>query len=116
MNANGVSSHRIVGPTLDALADPTRRAVLETLRDGPRPVGEIAAELPVSRPAVSQHLRVLLDAGLVTATAEGTRRLYRVQPRGLEELREYLERFWRDALEAYADAAAELSTDEEGDP
>lgn len=118
MDTNGTSSPEIVGigPALDALADPTRRAVLEMLREGPRPVGEIAAELPVSRPAVSQHLRVLLDAGLVTATADGTRRLYRVHPRGLEELREYVERFWRDALDAYADAAADLSTAEEADP
>ncbi|MBW3561211.1 MAG: metalloregulator ArsR/SmtB family transcription factor [Actinobacteria bacterium] len=104
-----------MGPALDALADPTRRAVLETLRDGPRPVGEIAAELPVSRPAVSQHLRVLLDAGLVTATAEGTRRLYRVHPQGLQDLRAYVERFWRDVLDAYADAAADLSIEDEGD-
>lgn len=117
MDTNGDSSRDLVGigPALDALADPTRRAVLEMLRGGPRPVGELAAELPVSRPAVSQHLRVLLDAGLVTAAADGTRRLYRVHPRGLEELREYVERFWRDALDAYADAAADLSTTEEED-
>ena len=71
------------GAALEALADPTRRAVLEQLREGPQAVGEIAAHLPVSRPAVSQHLKVLKGAGLVTDRAEGTRRLYAVSPDGL---------------------------------
>ncbi|HEU5278773.1 MAG TPA: metalloregulator ArsR/SmtB family transcription factor [Gaiellaceae bacterium] len=90
---------------LQALGDPTRRAVLEQLRDGPRAVGEIAADLPVSRPAVSQHLRVLKEAGLVTERQNGTRRLYRVDPDGLADLREYLEGFWAEALASFKAAA-----------
>jgi DNA-binding transcriptional ArsR family regulator len=90
---------------LQALSDPTRRAVLEELRRGPRAVGEIAARLPVSRPAVSQHLRVLKEAGLVTERQNGTRRLYRVDPDGLAELREYLEGFWEEALASFKAAA-----------
>ena len=90
---------------LHALGDPTRRAVLEELREGPRAVGEIAARLPVSRPAVSQHLRVLKEAGLVTERQNGTRRLYRVDPDGLAELREYLEGFWEEALASFKTAA-----------
>jgi len=90
---------------LDALGDPTRRAVLELLAEGERPVGELAARLPVSRPAVSQHLRVLRGAGLVTERRDGTRRLYRVDPKGLEALRTYLEHTWSDVLAAFKDAA-----------
>ena len=90
---------------MDALGDPTRRAVLEQLRGGPRSVGEIAAELPVSRPAVSQHLRVLKGAGLVTERRNGTRHLYRVDPAALAELRAWFERFWDDALAAFKEAA-----------
>jgi DNA-binding transcriptional ArsR family regulator len=90
---------------LQALGDPTRRSVLEELRDGPRAVGEIAARLPVSRPAVSQHLRVLKEAGLVTERQHGTRRLYRVEPDGLAEVREYLENFWEEALTNFKAAA-----------
>lgn len=90
---------------LTALADPTRRAVFESLRAGPRTVGEIAAGLPVSRPAVSQHLRVLKDAGLVADTAAGTSRIYRLEPRGVEAMRHYLDRFWDSALAAFAQAA-----------
>jgi DNA-binding transcriptional ArsR family regulator len=92
---------------LRALGDPTRRAVLEQLRDGPRAVGEIAARLPVSRPAVSQHLRVLKEAGLVTERQNGTRHLYRVDPDGLSGLREYLEGFWEEALASFKAAAEE---------
>jgi DNA-binding transcriptional ArsR family regulator len=88
-----------------ALADPTRRDVFERLRRGPRPVGELARELPVSRPAVSQHLRVLKEAGLVNERREGTRRLYSVNGDGLAELRNYLEEFWTDALDAFKAAA-----------
>jgi len=77
---------------LDALGDPTRRRILELVRDGARPVGEIAREVPVSRPAVSQHLRVLKEAGLVHDRQEGTRRLYAVDPSGLSALRAYLDR------------------------
>jgi DNA-binding transcriptional ArsR family regulator len=90
---------------ITALADPTRRSIFEQLRHGPRAVGQLAAGLPVSRPAVSQHLRVLKEAGLVTERRDGTRRLYRIEPAGLEELREYLERFWDEALEAFKEAA-----------
>ncbi|MCM3876990.1 MAG: metalloregulator ArsR/SmtB family transcription factor [Thermoanaerobaculia bacterium] len=86
---------------LEALADPTRRAVWERLRAGPLPVGKVAEGLAVSRPAVSQHLKVLRDAGLVEEERAGTRHLYRVAPRGLVPLREYLDRFWGDVLEAF---------------
>jgi DNA-binding transcriptional ArsR family regulator len=86
---------------LDALADPTRRAVFERLKKGPSPVGRLSAGLPVSRPAVSQHLKVLREAGLVEEEREGTRRVYRVAPRGLVALRRYLDGFWDDALEAF---------------
>ena len=92
---------------LAALADPTRRSILELLRGGPIPVGELAEQLPVSRAAVSQHLKVLKNANLVTETAQGTRRIYRADPEGLAELRRYLENFWGEALSAYADAASE---------
>jgi len=90
---------------LDALGDPTRRAILELLRDGPKPVVELADALPVSRPAVSQHLRVLKTAGLVADTAAGRRRLYAVDPAGLEALRAYLEGLWGQALASYQRAA-----------
>lgn len=90
---------------LDALGDPTRRAVLEVLRGGARPVGEIARELPVSRPAVSQHLRVLKEARLVRDERQGTRRLYRVDAAGLSALRAYLETYWDTALAAFKEAA-----------
>jgi DNA-binding transcriptional ArsR family regulator len=94
-----------------ALGDSTRRAILETLRGGPCSVGEIAGGLPVSRPAVSQHLRILEDAGLVSARKEGTRRLYQLDPQGLASLREYLDRFWSDALAAFKTAAEEGRND-----
>jgi DNA-binding transcriptional ArsR family regulator len=90
---------------LDALGDPTRRAIFERLRGGPLAVGEIARTLPVSRPAVSQHLRVLKDSKLVTDRAEGTRRVYQVDPAGLAAVREYFDAFWTDALEAFREAA-----------
>ena len=92
---------------LDALGDPTRRAVLELVRSRERAVGEIAGRLPVSRPAVSQHLRVLKEAGLVRDRREGNRRLYSVDARGLEALRRFLERHWDAALAAFAEAANE---------
>jgi DNA-binding transcriptional ArsR family regulator len=87
---------------LGALGDPTRRAIFERLTAGPRAVGELAEQLPVSRPAVSQHLKVLKEAGLVTDRAEGTRRRYRVDPRGVRALRDYLDNLWDDALTAFA--------------
>jgi DNA-binding transcriptional ArsR family regulator len=100
-----VNAYETASDVLDALGDPTRRAVLELLRTGERPVGELAAALPVSRPAVSQHLRVLRGAGLVTERRDGTRRLYRVDPVGLTALRTYLETYWNDVLAAFKDAA-----------
>ena len=86
---------------LAAIADPTRRQVFERLAAGPRSVGELAQGLPVSRPAVSQHLRVLKDAGLVADRAEGTRRVYEIDPHGLGALRAWLDQFWGDALAAF---------------
>ena len=99
---------------MEALGDRTRRAIFEQLRSGPRAVGEIADELPVSRPAVSQHLRVLKEAGLVTERRNGTRRLYRVDTDGLAEVRDYLESFWTDVLAAF-EAAAEAEAEKEGE-
>src|SRR5919109_2758052 len=90
---------------LDALGDPTRRLVFRRLRHGTRSVREIAEGMEVSRPAVSQHLKVLQAAGLVVARAEGTRRLYAVDTRGIEALRRWLNGFWDDALAAFAAAA-----------
>lgn len=84
-----------------ALADPTRRAVFERLAQGPRPVGELAEGLPVSRPAVSQHLKALKAAGLVIDHAEGTRRVYQIDPAGLGQLRAWLDQFWDAALESF---------------
>ena len=92
------------GAALTALADPTRRAIFERLADRPSAVGELAKELPVSRPAVSQHLKVLLDAGLVSARSEGSRRIYGIDPDGVGDLRAYLDRFWNRALAAFKDA------------
>jgi DNA-binding transcriptional ArsR family regulator len=89
---------------LSALADPTRRAIFERLGDRPSAVGELARQLPVSRPAVSQHLKVLKDAGLVIDTAAGNRRIYRLDPDGLGALRAYLDRFWNQALAAFKTA------------
>ena len=90
---------------MDALGDPTRRAIFEQLRSGSRSVGEIAADLPVSRPAVSQHLRVLKEAGLVTERRNGTRRLYRLDHNGLGEHRRYVEDYWTQALAAFKEEA-----------
>jgi DNA-binding transcriptional ArsR family regulator len=96
---------------LTALADPTRRAVFERLRNGPRAVGELARDLPVSRPAVSQHLQVLKAAGLVADRAEGTRRVYQIDPAGLGAIRAWLDQFWDEALEAFQ---AEVKRQSEG--
>jgi DNA-binding transcriptional ArsR family regulator len=95
---------RTNGHPLDALGDPTRRQVFELLRRGPRSVGELAAELPVSRPAVSQHLRVLEDAGLVTHRKDGTRHLYGLNGNGVVELRAWVDEFWDEALARFKDA------------
>ena len=92
---------------LTALADPTRQRVLEELRSGPKPVGEIASRLPVSRPAVSQHLKVLKDAGLVIDRAEGTRRVYSVDSAGVAAIREYFEQFWQQSLSRFRAVASQ---------
>jgi DNA-binding transcriptional ArsR family regulator len=96
---------------LGALADPTRRQVFERLLSGPRAVHEIADGMPVTRPAVSQHLRVLGDAGLVTARSAGTRRIYAVNPEGMGALRTWMDEFWGRALEEYQAAAEEAVED-----
>ena len=90
---------------LTALGDPTRRAIFERLAERPQAVGELAADLPVSRPAVSQHLKVLKEAGLVSDRPAGNRRIYRLDPEGLGALSAYLDRFWNQALAAFKDAA-----------
>ena len=89
------------GKALQCLSDPTRRQVFERLRSGPQPVGALARCLPVSRPAVSQHLKVLKEAGLVADRPEGTRRVYYIDPEGLGELRRWLDQFWDDALRSF---------------
>jgi DNA-binding transcriptional ArsR family regulator len=89
---------------LTALGDPTRRAIFERLADRPRAVGELARELPVSRPAVSQHLKVLKDAGLVIDRRAGNRRIYQLDPDGVGVLRAYLDQFWNQALAAFKEA------------
>lgn len=93
------------GHPLDALGDPTRRQVFELLRPGPRAVGELAADLPVSRPAVSQHLRVLQDAGLVTHRRQGTRNVYELDSAGVRVLRDWVDGFWTEALARFKAAA-----------
>jgi DNA-binding transcriptional ArsR family regulator len=101
---------------ISALADPTRRAVLERLKEGPRPVGEIASGLPVTRPAVSQHLKVLKDAGLVADRSVGTRRIYYIDPKGLGAMRAWLDQFWEASLDAFklaAEAEAKKTKKEE---
>ena len=85
----------------EALGDPSRFAIVQCLADRPRAVGELAEELPISRQAVSQHLRVLKDAGLVTNKAEGTRRVYRLNPAGVAALKDQLDTFWRRALDGF---------------
>ena len=89
------------GSAWEALGDPTRRSIFERLRDGPLSVGELADGLPVSRPAVSQHLKVLKESGLVTEDAVGTRHIYRLNPAGVSALRDQLDAFWNRALAGY---------------
>jgi DNA-binding transcriptional ArsR family regulator len=96
-NASGSSQ----ATALAALGDPTRRAIFEQLGERPSAVGELAGRLPVSRPAVSQHLRVLKEAGLVVDERQGSRRVYRLHPEGIAELRDYLDRFWGSALASF---------------
>jgi DNA-binding transcriptional ArsR family regulator len=100
-----VVTYRLDG--LSALGDPTRRVIFERLAARPRAVGELASELPVSRPAVSQHLKVLKDAGLVTDRQAGTRRIYQLDPDGVGALRAYLDGFWNQALAAFKEVAEE---------
>jgi DNA-binding transcriptional ArsR family regulator len=98
VNTNGVDG-------LGLLGDPTRRAIFELLARRPRTVGELAQQLPITRSAVSQHLRVLKDGGLVVSQAQGTRRIYRLNPDGVTALRAYLDRVWAEALTAFGKAA-----------
>jgi DNA-binding transcriptional ArsR family regulator len=95
-----------------ALGDPTRRAIFERLADRPQPVGELASRLPVTRPAVSQHLKVLKDAGLVVDRPDGNRRIYQVDPTGVRAMRAQLDRFWNQALATYKEVV-EQDTQEE---
>ena len=106
MDTNGVAG-------LGLLGDPTRRAIFELLARHPSTVGELAQQLPITRSAVSQHLRVLKDGGLVVSRAEGTRRIYRLNPDGVTALRAYLDRVWEEALTAFAKAAQAAPTDPE---
>ena len=110
MSTNGVEG-------LGLLGDPTRRAIFELLARRPCTVGELAQQLPVTRSAVSQHLRVLRDGGLVVSRAEGTRRIYRLNPDGVTALRAYLDRVWEEALSAFGKAAQAAPVDlEQEDP
>ena len=96
-----------------ALGDPTRRAVVEKLAGQPTPVGQLADTLPVSRPAVSQHLKVLSEAGLVTATQSGTRRVYALNPNAIAALREWCDHLWGDALSAFQSEAARIAAEKD---
>jgi DNA-binding transcriptional ArsR family regulator len=98
---------------MSALGDATRRAIFELLAEGPRPVGEIAQQLPVTRPAVSQHLKVLKEAGLVIDRADGTRRLYQLNPEGVGALRAYFDRFWNRALAAFKEAVEQTREEDQ---
>ena len=106
MDTNGVAG-------LGLLGDPTRRAIFELLARHPSTVGELAQQLPITRSAVSQHLRVLKDGGLVVSKAEGTRRIYRLNPDGVTALRAYLDRVWAEALTAFGKAAQAAPLDPE---
>ena len=109
-------AYRYAAPSvLSALADPTRRVIFERLATRPSAVGVLARGMPVSRPAVSQHLRALKEAGLVTEAAAGTRRIYRIDPRGIAAMREWLEALWSAALDAFKDFA-DSQAEEDGSP
>lgn len=101
---------------LSALSDPTRRKIVERIGTKGLPVGEIASRLPVSRPAVSQHLKVLNEAGLVVVATDGTRRIYSLKPEGIAALRDWCDRLWTEALGAFERAAKEIAADEKGTP
>jgi DNA-binding IclR family transcriptional regulator len=109
-------SNQTADQVFDALGDPVRRRILELLRDGPTPVTELASRLPVGRPAVSKHLRVLGDAGLVEHTSAGTRNFYVLAPGGLAAAQQWLVRTWDSALAAYADEAAALANERRSHP
>jgi DNA-binding transcriptional ArsR family regulator len=100
-------TNQAVGDVLTALGDPTRRVIFERLVERPQAVGELASQLPVSRPAVSQHLKVLKEVGLVSSHPAGTRRVYTVDPDGLAAVRQYFNRFWERSLAAFAAAATQ---------
>jgi DNA-binding transcriptional ArsR family regulator len=100
-----VTANHSASAQLDALGDPTRRAIFERIAHGPQAVGELAEAFPISRPAVSQHLKVLKDAGLLSVRREGTRNIYSANPDGIAVLRASVERFWRDALVAFKEYA-----------
>jgi DNA-binding transcriptional ArsR family regulator len=106
--------HAVSGDPFDALGDPNRRALVELLRSGDRSVRELADELPISRPAVSRHLRVLKEAGLVTDRAEGTRRLYRLHDEGIDAVRAYLMEVWGDAANRFRLAAEDTTPGKRG--
>jgi DNA-binding transcriptional ArsR family regulator len=108
------SASTVSAGALSALADPTRRRILERLRKGPKPVGKLAAGLPVSRPAVSQHLKVLREAGLVREEREGTQHIYHIDPKGLGPLRAWLDQFWDSALDAFRAEAEKTAKKETG--
>ena len=115
--ANRKAAHASqAGRAIEALADPTRRAVFEKLRSGPSAVGRLSEGLHVTRPAVSQHLKVLEGAGLVRARREGARRIYSVEVQGLVELRRYLDRFWGEALETFRSEAESPEPQGDGTP
>ncbi len=99
---------------LRAIAEPTRREILRLVQDAELPAGQIASRFDVTRPAISQHLRVLMDAGLVTVRRDGTRLLYRARPEGLQELRQYLESFWDASLMRLKRAAEQSMEDSDG--
>lgn len=108
MDTETPETHRLIAVDrqLSALADPTRRAVYDIVRATPSSVTAVAKQLPVSQPAVSQHLRVLAEANLVVATPSGARRIYRADPSGVKILRSWIEELWEDVLDAFTDAAA----------
>jgi DNA-binding transcriptional ArsR family regulator len=107
LDLRSVTTYQADGWT--ALGDPTRRAIFECVADRPRAVGELASEFPVSRPAVSQHLKVLKDAGLVTSSRDGNRRIYQVDPRGVAAMRDQLDRFWNQALATFKEVVEQDS-------
>ena len=111
-----MAKHYSATESLAALGDPTRRAIFERVAARPSAVGDLARGLPVSRPAVSQHLKVLKEAGLVTETPEGTRRIYRLDPRGIAAMRDWLDAHWSGALQSFASFADEQFESKEEEP